>query len=72
MKCKKRHDSGRRCARWSVVGGQYCWSHRQDENDSLRKYGQALYDLLCEHMPDSYQQSDSRMRAWRSAVKRSA
>lgn len=33
-----------------------------------RTSGQALYDLLCEQMPDSYQESDSRMEAWRKVT----
>jgi nucleoside 2-deoxyribosyltransferase len=37
------------------------------EQDKLREAGQALYDLLTEHMPDTYVISDSRMEAWRAA-----
>ena len=44
-----------------------------DKIDDLAEAGQALYDMLCNEagMPDTYQQTDSRMEAWREAKDRS-
>jgi len=41
-----------------------------DQALDLIELGQALYDMLCNEagMPESYQQTDSRMAAWRKAV----
>jgi hypothetical protein len=49
-------------------------SHLHVSSVDLRKIlavyeaGQALYDLLTEHMPDTYVSTDSRMKAWRKAL----